>query len=155
MEACKEYTPRMRTALDDGSDMATLQCVVDLLEMPTRVFVPLLEEREEQQRKRGPKVRPPPDIPDPLGAGAGSTPRQEAAKWQRHEGPKVTVLVTQASSFLFRAAANDSTCMDAFGWSADYLFHVRATPFKQQLARLTARVGNVDVPDAVAITLSC
>ena len=56
--------------------------------------------------------------------------RKEALHPHKHEGHKVTVSVAQANNFLFRAASNDSTCMDVFGWAADYLFHVRGTSFK-------------------------
>ena len=74
-----------------------------------------------------------------------------------HDPPvkRVEVSVAQAGSFLYRTAANDSTCVDVFGWASDFLFHVRATKFKHQLARLTARVGNAAVPDKVAMVLTC
>ena len=33
-EACQGFTPCLKAALDDGSDLAMLQCVLDLLELP-------------------------------------------------------------------------------------------------------------------------
>ena len=196
VEACQDFTPCLRAALDDGSDLAMLQCVLDLLELPTRVLVPLLEEKEQQKQKRARKPPPPPDMPD--ASHSSIKARQEAAKRRAYEdswakglqallsngaatessatlrimqdmhpprteplnmhappAARPEVSAAQAGSFLYMTAANDSTCVDVFGWASDFLFHVRATGFKHQLARLTARVGNADVSDTVAMVLTC
>jgi hypothetical protein len=82
-------------------------------------------------------------------------PRTEPLNMHAPPAARPEVSAAQAGSFLYMTAANDSTCVDVFGWASDFLFHVRATGFKHQLARLTARVGNADVSDTVAMVLTC
>ena len=69
--------------------------------------------------------------------------------------PKVHVSVNEVKRVLYRATSKDRTCIDVFGWAVDFLFHVRATPFLRQVARLIARLANAEVPDCFGTILTC
>ena len=55
-----------------------------------------------------------------------------------------------AKRFLYRAAARERTCLDVFGWAADFLLPIRNTAFLRQFARLVARIGSADIPGVAA-----
>lgn len=77
-QACKDFTPHLREALDDGSELALLQALLDLLDLPGHVLLPLLNQQTEHPRA----ARPPPGIPDPL---PQSQPAQLAAKKRAYQ----------------------------------------------------------------------
>ena len=192
-EQTKAFTPRLKAALDDGSELALLQILLDLLELPLLTF----QEPLTCERTPASKNTPPPAIPDPL-PNAASRPEHKAAVKRAYEDSwtkamqavltngiapntedtfqqmdemhrnrvkplephdphvdQVRVTTKQAKNFLFKAATNDRSCIDVFGWATDYLLHVRNTPFLRQLARLTAILANADVPESFAIVLTC
>jgi len=82
-EACADFTAQLKAALDDGSELATLQIVLDFNELPCRVLLPLMEEEKKQVHKKA--DRPPGAIPDPLPSSERANPQQEAAKRRAYE----------------------------------------------------------------------
>ena len=72
--------------MNDGSDIALLQVLLDFLELPTRVFVPLLDERAKQKTQPSSELsKPPPNIPDPVPNTDGGSPQQIAAQKRAYE----------------------------------------------------------------------
>ena len=82
---------------------------------------------------------------------------QRTAPLRKHTftGTRAKVSVNAAKAFLYKAAGEDRTCVDVFGWATDFLFPVRNTPFRTQLARLTAKIANADVQDGFGTILTC
>ena len=51
-DACKEFTPHLKAAMDSGSELALLQGAMDFMELPCRVLLPLVEEDKKKQATR-------------------------------------------------------------------------------------------------------
>jgi hypothetical protein len=164
----------LKDALDDGSELRMLQILLDLMELPLTAMYDLLRE----EPKAASAEKPPQCVPDLLPTDVA--PAQKAAVRRAYQdeatfedmkamhrsrdkplrpheprGPQTTVTTKKAKGFLYKLATNDNACMDVFGWAADYLLHVRKTPFLTQLARLLAKIVNADVPDSYGIVLTC
>jgi hypothetical protein len=75
-EACADFTAQLKAALDDGSELARLQIVLDF---NGQSAAPAHGGREDEA---GPQEanRPVGDIPDPLPSSERANPQQEAAK---------------------------------------------------------------------------
>ena len=79
--------------------------------------------------------------------------RKRTAALRRHQpvGAQALVTITSAKNYLYRKVSKrDRTCVDVFGWAADYLAPIRNTAFLRQLARLVARIGSADIPEVCA-----
>jgi hypothetical protein len=81
--------------------------------------------------------------------------RDEPLRPHKPKPGQVQVTTNQAKRFLYKLAAQERTSIDAFGWAADFLFHVRNTPFLRQMGRLTALTASAKVPDSLATVLTC
>jgi hypothetical protein len=76
---------------------------------------------------------------------------------------QVRVSAKEARKFLFGMAASDKSALGPLGWSADFLFHVRGRDSSKltvptlidETAELVKRVACADVPDAVALAMTC
>ena len=83
------------------------------------------------------------------------------------KGPQIKVTPAQAKQHIYSRAGSDTSSICCFGWSAQHLLHLRGAKnrrqagqrgrqaFIQQVARLVARIGSADVPEAVAEILTC
>ena len=109
LEATQDFTAQLKAALDDGSDLAMLQIVLDFSELTSRVFLPLLEEDKKKKEKQAEKSKDTPTstIPDPLPNSERVNPQQEAAKKRAYEDLWAKAMQTLLSNGI--APANEQT----------------------------------------------
>ena len=84
-DTCTAFAPLLKAGLDSQSDLVKLQTLLDFLELPSRVFCPLLEERQLQHERRDALQPPPSCIPDPLPSSECAIPEQVAAEKRANE----------------------------------------------------------------------
>ena len=194
-----EFAKRMKTALDNETELELTQMIIDLLGLPYRTLTQMLP----SQRKKTNKLNF--NHNDPKGSeAAGSRIHREVEKLAKQDRmqkamqrllsngsagnsekvfqimkemhperkeelkkhpqivKQVHISTKAASRFLYNAAKQDKSCPGAFGWSANWLLPIRGlkngpgrTTFLHQIARLTARIGNAQVPDIIAFALTC
>ena len=187
-QACAALTPKLKAALDDGSDLSLMQALLDTTRLPLLTLARFVAKDEKRSQKHF-------TAPDPLPATEldGGNPSQRRAKnkaWQdlwsgamqellsNGSAPQTQetfkaldimhrkrlndlhlhapqeaqekVTTSAAKRFLYRAAAQKRTCLDVFGWAADFLLPIRNTAFLRQFARLVARIGSADIPGVAA-----